>query len=163
MAKNSKPTPPAKKPKTGAALRRRTRMIALEPRMLFDGALGIDLGAKGTAVLRGDTSFDAGDSSAPAAPEAQRSDATQKPAEKPAEKAAEAPVEAVQTKAGADAKELVFVDTSVLGYQDLLKSVNPDAKVVLLDPTRDALDQMADYMDGQRDVAAIHIISHGSA
>src|ERR1700741_3031216 len=99
MAKNSKtPTSSAKKPKT-RALRRRTRMIALEPRMLFDGALGIDLGAKGPAAL--------------------------------------------------------FGDTSVLGYQDLLKNVNPDAKVVLLAPSRDALDQMADYMDGQSNVTAV--------
>src|SRR3954462_297585 len=163
MAKNSKPTSPAKKPKTGAALRRRTRMIALEPRMLFDGALGIDLGAKGTAVLRGDTSFDAGDSSAPAAPEAQRSDATQKPAEKPAEKAAEKPVEAVQSKAGADAKELVFVDTSVLGYQDLMKTISPDAKVVLLDPARDGITQITEALAGESGVTSIHLIAQGSA
>src|SRR3954470_20727382 len=146
MAKNSKPTPPAKKPKTGAALRRRTRMIALEPRMLFDGALGIDLGAKGTAVLRGDTSFDAADSPTPAAPEAQRTEATQKPAEKPAEKAAEKPVEAVASRPGAEPKELVFVDTGVLGYQDLLKNIDPGAKVVMLDPARDGITQIVDAL-----------------
>src|SRR4051794_26611120 len=160
MAKNSKPTPPAKKPKTGAALRRRTRMIALEPRMLFDGALGIDLGAKASAVLRGDTSFDASSDAAPtpAAPEPQRADATQKPAEKPADKAAEAPVEALQGRAGADAKELVFVDTSVLGYQELLKTISPDAKVVLLDPVRDGITQIVDALANESDVSAIHLI-----
>src|SRR3954469_14365075 len=38
------------------APRRRTRMIALEPRMLFDGALGLDLSAQATAVAMGDAS-----------------------------------------------------------------------------------------------------------
>src|SRR6185295_15041917 len=164
MAKKSKPKIPAKSAKTpqaNAGLRRRSRMIALEPRMLFDGALGVDLGAKGTAALRGDTSFDTADSPTPAAPEAQRTDT--QAAEKPAEKVADKPVEALAARPGAEPKELVFVDTSVLGYQDLLKNVNPDATVVLLDASRDAFDQMADYMDGQANVSAVHVISHGSA
>src|SRR5882672_3847010 len=123
MAKNSKtPTSSAKKPKTRAALRRRTRMIALEPRMLFDGALGIDLTAKATAALQGDSTHT--DTATPAAPEAQRTDTTDKSVQKPAEKAAEKPVEALESRPGAEPKELVFVDTSVLGYQDLLKNVN---------------------------------------
>src|SRR5258707_465239 len=41
------------------APRRRTRMIALEPRMLFDGALGLDLSAQATAVAMGDASVKA--------------------------------------------------------------------------------------------------------
>jgi hypothetical protein len=46
---------------------RRSRLIALEPRMLFDGALGIDLSAKATAVLQGETPAATDTSTAPAA------------------------------------------------------------------------------------------------
>ncbi|HVJ10287.1 MAG TPA: hypothetical protein VNC62_01830, partial [Burkholderiales bacterium] len=61
MAK--KPDP--KKKKKSAP--RRTRMIALEPRMLFDGALGVDLGVKATAALQGDAGAAAGADGAAAA------------------------------------------------------------------------------------------------
>src|SRR2546423_14280439 len=57
--------------KSSATTRRRTRMIALEPRMLFDGALGVDLAAQATAVARGDAQPAApADVHAPAAIEA---------------------------------------------------------------------------------------------
>jgi len=100
MAKNSKQKPAdAKTAKTRAALRRRTRMIALEPRMLFDGALGIDLTAKATAALQGDSSA-AESTTTPATPESQRTDTTDKSAasQKPAEKAAEKPVESLESR-----------------------------------------------------------------
>src|SRR5687767_10688668 len=168
MAKKSKPTPPSspvRKPKTAAALRRRTRMIALEPRMLFDGALGIDLGAKGTAMLRGDTSLDAGTdtSPTPAAPEAQRADGTEKGVGKQAEKAAETPIEALEKLPGAERKELVFVDPSVEDQQALLKNINPNARIVMLDPARDGVTQMVEALAGESDVGVIHLVTQGSA
>jgi hypothetical protein len=183
MAKKSKtPTSSAKKPKTGIPFKRRTRMIALEPRMLFDGALGIDLSAQATAAARGDA-HSVSEAAAPASFEAPR------PAEKPAEKveaaktadpvtpAAKAEAERTQKpgeKPGdevidardgaAQRKEIVFIDAGVQDVQTLLAGINnPAARVVLLDPTRDALDQMADYLDGQSGIDAVHIISHGSA
>src|SRR5262245_34728967 len=100
MAKNSKPKAPAKK-KTVAG-RRRTRMIALEPRMLFDGALGVDLTAKATAALQGE-STDHAETTTPATPESQRTEAeksVEKPAEKTNEKALDKQVEAVQQMPG---------------------------------------------------------------
>ncbi|HEX6692869.1 MAG TPA: DUF4347 domain-containing protein, partial [Burkholderiales bacterium] len=170
MAKKTKPTPPAKpaqKPKASAALKRRTRMIALEPRMLFDGALGVDLGAKATAMLRGDVNLDSGagePAPTPAAPEPQRSEADKaKSAEKTLEKAAEKAIEALEGRPGAEPKELVFVDTSVKGYQELLKDVNPKATVVLLDPARDGIKQITEYLSKESGITAVHIVSHGSA
>ncbi len=141
---------------------RRTRMIALEPRMLFDGALGIDLGVKATAALQGDASAPA-ETTAPAAPQAQAGAPTAPAAaeksavEKTAERLGLAP-EAAPVR-----NEIVFVDSTIEGHQTLLAGMNPNAQVVMLDASRDALDQMADYMDGRRDVDAVHIISHGSA
>src|SRR5689334_3423556 len=78
--KTKSPVTPAKgKPhKAGrAGLRRRTRMIALEPRMLFDGALGIDLGSKATAALMGDQSVATDATPTPAAPEPQKDTSAQ--------------------------------------------------------------------------------------
>src|SRR5262245_4055275 len=132
MAKNSKPKAPAKKAKTLAG-RRRTRMIALEPRMLFDGALGIDLSAKATAALQGDSTEHA-DTATPAAPEAQRTDAqkaVEKPAEKTNEKALDKQIESLEARPGAEPKELVFVDARVENAQELLKNIDPNAKVVM--------------------------------
>ena len=59
MAKKPDPRKKKKAP-------RRTRMIALEPRMLFDGALGIDLGVKATAALQADAGAPAADGAAAA-------------------------------------------------------------------------------------------------
>src|SRR4029453_18322207 len=126
-----------------AGLRRRSRMIALEPRMLFDGALGIDLTAKATAALQGDSSASTDNTTAtPATPEPQQRTAAEKSVEKPAEKTGEKAldqqIESLADRPGAEPKELVFIDTSVQDYQALLKNVNPNAIVVVLDPTRDA-------------------------
>src|SRR3954471_8993507 len=58
------------------APRRRPRMIALEPRMLFDGALGLDLSAQATAVALGDASVKADVTVTPATPEAPKESST---------------------------------------------------------------------------------------
>src|SRR5262245_16962730 len=42
--------------------------------------------------------------------------------------------------------EIVFVDTSVAGYETLLTGVKPEARIVLLDSTRDGIQQMADFL-----------------
>ena len=59
--------------------------------------------------------------------------------------------------------EIVFVDSTIQGHEALIAGLSPTAKVVMLDATRDAIDQIADYMDGERNVDAIHVLSHGSA
>src|SRR4051812_11061902 len=77
MSKKTGPKPPkstdkAQTPKV-AVPRRRTRMIALEPRMLFDGALGLARGTKAPAIMLGDSSAHVGDATvAPATPESQK-------------------------------------------------------------------------------------------
>ena len=61
-------------------------------------------------------------------------------------------------------REVIFVDASVPDYQALLAQINrPDARMVLLDGTRDAIDQMASYLDGESGISAVHVISHGRA
>src|SRR6185295_426310 len=70
---------------------------------------------------------------------------------------------AVIAEAGAAVRnEIVFVDTSVKDYQTLLSDVNPSAHVVLIDGTKDGIQQIADYLATQQNVDAIHIVSHGA-
>ncbi len=65
-------------------------------------------------------------------------------------------------------RELVFVDTSVPDYQQLvddLLATGDDARqfeVVVLDSDRDGVEQMADTLAGRNGIDAIHIVSHGS-
>ncbi|MGQ0652737.1 MAG: DUF4347 domain-containing protein, partial [Betaproteobacteria bacterium] len=152
---------PAQKKKKTA---RRTRMLALEPRMLFDGALGIDLGTKASAALMGETSaaVDTGDTAA-AAIRDPATEAGQKPAEAQAGQRDETAREDIAAPAEQLRREIVFVDITVRDYQKLVAAVNkPDAQVVLLDPSRDGLRQIADQLDRRPAFDAIHVISHGN-
>ncbi len=87
----------------------------------------------------------AGQRSVEAAPEVQRPAAVEAPAALPA------------------SNEIIFLDVRVADYQQLLEQVNrPGARVVLLDAERDAIDQIAAFLDGFSGVDAVHIISHGT-
>ncbi len=70
--------------------------------------------------------------------------------------------EALLAAAPADARtEIVFVDTSVEGYETLVAGIGQAAEVVLLDGGTDALTQIADALAGRSEVDALHIVSHG--
>ena len=58
---------------------------------------------------------------------------------------------------------LVFIDTSVADYQTLLQGIDPNATVILLDSTKDGVEQIAQAVAQYDDISAIHIISHGEA
>lgn len=59
-------------------------------------------------------------------------------------------------------RSLVFVDTSVQNYQQLLLGLNTDQSVYLIDTQQDGIDQISQVLAGLSDVAAIHIVSHGN-
>ncbi|MCA9468850.1 MAG: DUF4347 domain-containing protein, partial [Nitrospira sp.] len=61
--------------------------------------------------------------------------------------------------APSDRKEIVFIDTSVADYQILLNGIDPNAEAVLLDSTRDGIEQMAEILRDRSDIDAIHLIS----
>ena len=127
MAK--KPEPPKKKAP------RRTRMIALEPRMLFDGALGVDLSAKATAALQGEAPAATETTAAPAAFQAQDSAAAAPAAGAVAEKSA---LEKTAERLGIASEiapvrnEIVFVDARVENHERLLEGFDPKATIVFL-------------------------------
>ena len=150
---------------------RRTRLLALEQRVLYDGALAADVSAK---ISQDAPSADAGQADAfeefqvPAADRSVPVDTNARVAEKAASAKSVDDTASDRDKLAADLpalpaerNEIVFVDTSVQGYEALLSDVNPDAKVVLLDGTKDGLQQIADYMATQSNIDAIHIVSHG--
>jgi hypothetical protein len=60
------------------------------------------------------------------------------------------------------AGEIVFIDAGILDWQLLLLDLPANVEVVMLDPARDGLEQMADHLAGRSNLAAIHIITHGS-
>ncbi|HYC53038.1 MAG TPA: DUF4347 domain-containing protein, partial [Gemmatimonadaceae bacterium] len=141
------------KRRTGASAvpRRRTRMIALEPRMLFDGALAIDI----ATAAASEPPAPAPATEAPA-PVAEHLAEAQPPAGAESEQASDQP-------APGAAKEIVFIDAAVSGRHALLESIGAaNARVVVLERSGDAFQQMAEALEGQSGVEAIHIISHGS-
>lgn len=61
-----------------------------------------------------------------------------------------------------DRKVVLFVDGSVPDGQRLIDAAGPGVEVVLLDPTRDGLAQMAAWAEGKQGYDAIHLVTHGS-
>ena len=43
-----------------------------------------------------------------------------------------------------------------------MEGIDPNADVILLDSTRDGVEQMAEALSGRTDIDAIHIVSHGN-
>ncbi|MEQ1635602.1 MAG: DUF4347 domain-containing protein [Methylococcales bacterium] len=62
----------------------------------------------------------------------------------------------------ATSKEIIFVDTNVKDYQQLLGGINSDAQVILLDSNKDGVAQIDQVLANQQNLKTIHILSHGS-
>ena len=110
--------------------------MALEPRMMFDGAVAA------TAAEVADTQ------AADAQPTADASSSHDTLAATP-------------TGTTDNRQEIVFVDGQVQDYQQLLAGIKPGTEVVVLDPKGDGLKQISDYLSGRSGIDAIHIVSHG--
>lgn len=116
-----------------------TTLLALEPRFMFDGAAVGD------------------------AHDALANDPVDQPT--PAESESPSPADdagPVTTDAPAR-QEIVFVDSSVTGYEALAAAVRDGVETVVLDGDRDGLAQIAAHLDGRSGIDAIHIIGHGGA
>ena len=64
---------------------------------------------------------------------------------------------------GESSTEVVFVDPTVPDYESLLASMGPNVEVVVLDASRDGVEQIAESLTGRSGIDAIHLISHGDA
>src|SRR6266850_259629 len=154
------------------APRRRTRMIALEPRMLFDGALGLDLSAQATAVALGDASVKADVTVTPATPEAPKESSTntaaasaQPASATPAEKdAAQKPgTEVMEVPSTATTHEILFIDGTLSKdtIEQIRASARADVETIVLDPSRDGVQQISEVLAAHDHIDAVHIVSHG--
>ncbi|MBA3596534.1 MAG: DUF4347 domain-containing protein [Methylibium sp.] len=59
--------------------------------------------------------------------------------------------------------EIVFVDTRVENYGQLIEGIDADAEVVLLDRHRDGIEQIAAHLRGRTGIDAVHLIGEGNA
>src|SRR4028119_2426095 len=57
---------------------------------------------------------------------------------------------------------LVFIDSNVEDYQSLMSGISPNAEVIILDETRNGIEQITERLATKQNIEAIHIISHGS-
>jgi hypothetical protein len=58
-------------------------------------------------------------------------------------------------------KQIIFVDSSVQDYQSLIQGIDP-AQIVILNENSSAIDQITNALATQKDIEAVHILSHGS-
>jgi len=64
---------------------------------------------------------------------------------------------------GESTTEIVFVDPTVPNYQELLSGMDLNIEVIMLDGSRDGIEQIAEALAGRNNIDAIHLISHGDA
>jgi len=126
------------------------RPLALEQRFMFDGA------AVGTAMDAAHAVPDAASTAAPADTGADTGSALRHAL------STEAPKETEAAAAAAQRQEVVFVDGQVPNVGELLAGLPSSAEVVILDPNKDGLQQMAAYLQGREGLDAIHLFSHGA-
>ena len=59
-------------------------------------------------------------------------------------------------------KSILFIDTKVDSYKELLDGVNVGTKVVILDPAKDGVEQITQTLDQYSSLKDVHILSHGN-
>ena len=64
--------------------------------------------------------------------------------------------------ASASTSDIIFIDTSVTGYQNLASEWVGRGTIVLIDRESDGIDQIRTALAGRSDIGAIHIVSHGA-
>lgn len=144
--------------------RRSPSPLALEARLMFDGAAAADIFAvtlpdhpAAEGLPTADVRSDVDTKSIAQTNETPLNDAP---------KTAEAPISLQRlitgdTTANGGRREIAFVDSAVENWQTLVDSIRPGIEVLLIDARGDGLTQIADYLDQASNIDAVHIISHG--
>jgi len=79
-----------------------------------------------------------------------------------------ADIQSSESAADTVRQELVFIDTDVDNYQELLNDIlaqgdsERNIQVVILDNQRDGIEQISEVLAGYQNLDAVHLISHGS-
>ncbi|MCP4184095.1 MAG: DUF4347 domain-containing protein, partial [Hyphomicrobiales bacterium] len=125
----------------------------LEPRIVFDGAIDATVTEVSNEVSNNDSSdgFETETNSQSAGSSSIRSDTNEL-------------VEALMAFSGEEKPltEIVFIDESVDGFEQLIGSIDPAFEIILLQADVDGVEQMAEALSNRTDIGAIHIISHGN-
>ncbi|MEM1169982.1 MAG: DUF4347 domain-containing protein [Cyanobacteria bacterium P01_H01_bin.35] len=58
--------------------------------------------------------------------------------------------------------KLLFIDSKVKNYDRLISQVNPQTKIVILQPNQNGIDQISKSLGEYLNVDTVHIISHGA-
>ena len=149
----TKKNPKTKKPASDQSTSGITgSFFALEPRIMFDGAAV----ATGAEVLQDTTTQDQ-----PEIPGIDGETTTDSTSTDSSDSEA-LWSSGLSLSAPSDRKEIVFIDTRVEDYQTLMEGIDPNAEVILLDSTREGVEQIAEALNGRTDIDAIHLISHGT-
>ncbi|MCQ2997035.1 Ig-like domain-containing protein, partial [Pseudomonas syringae] len=120
--------------------------------MLFDGAV---------AATVADAAQSDSQPTAEAAKTTDQASAKDSSSESHAQSAATADI--TPTPAAVTGNTVVFVDSRVKDADSLLAGVAPGAQVVMLDATKDGLQQIADYLESHQGVSSVQIIAHGNS
>ncbi|CAM5450522.1 VCBS domain-containing protein [Eoetvoesiella caeni] len=120
----------------------RSSLLALETRTLFDGA--------GAVVA---------DKVAETSSASEHHDT---PADIQPRTIADADKATPHEQQAAPRNEVLFVDSGVEGWQSIVANVRPGVDVVMLDASKDPLQQIADRLSSGEPVDAVHIVSHGT-
>ena len=138
-----------------------SRALALEPRILLDGAGLVTIAEP----------FDNPDVQDTAANDATQTDQqpehniaydTQVLQDALAHIAPQAD-DAAGNQAGSAKNEVAFIDPNIQNYQSLIDGIRPEVEIIIIDGNRDGFAQMAEILSGVKNLDAIHIFSHGSS
>jgi len=140
----------------GARVLASPMIMSLEPRMLFDGAVAATVA---DTAAQADTHATADAAKAPVADHPVASKDTHGQTDNTS---AATPAPAA-TPTAVPGQSVVFVDSRIKDADSLLKGVAPGTQVVQLDPTKDGLQQIADYLDTHHGVSTVEIIAHGNS
>ncbi|MEG3869748.1 DUF4347 domain-containing protein, partial [Microcoleus sp. Z1_B2] len=59
-------------------------------------------------------------------------------------------------------KQIIFVDSSVQNYQNLIEGADANAKIVILDDQRSGIEQITQALASESGIEAVHVVSHGN-
>jgi len=60
-------------------------------------------------------------------------------------------------------KSIVFIDPAVEDYQTLANGVLAGAEAIVLDPSKDGIEQISEVLSGRENISSLHIVSNGQS
>lgn len=155
LRKKSKASPPGTQAeqtrKAPQVPRTKQSLLSLEPRLMFDAAVA--------ATAAEVQSEQAAQAQAEAAVSSETAGDNQTTEQNESQNLLQAI--ATYNPPGESTTKVVFVDPTVPDCQTLVAGIGSNAEVIMLDPTRDGVEQIAESLAGRSGIDAIHLISHG--